>query len=71
MKTSRTYIEAVIAGEAVLNDIDDYCARWHASNGSETRSLSEFLGMTHEEYGRWMKDGSDETLQSIIDAHRK
>jgi hypothetical protein len=35
--------------------IDDLVDEWHASGPEEIRSLAEFLGMTEEEYKRWVE----------------
>jgi hypothetical protein len=35
--------------------LDDLIEEWHNSGPEETRPLHEFLGMTWEEYGCWVK----------------
>ncbi len=49
----QTFVEAVLAGDAMLGDIDDFIDAWHAS--PEDVGLAEFLGMTEEEYARWVE----------------
>lgn len=39
--------------------LDDLIEEWHNSGPEETRPLHEFLGMTWEEYGLWVKNSRD------------
>jgi hypothetical protein len=50
-------------GEVTAEQIDDFIGRWHDAPDTEHRSLSEYLGMTEEEYGLWVMD--PETLPSL------
>ena len=50
------YMNDVLNGEAMLDDVDAYVAFWHEH--SMVQSLQEFLGFTDEEYDCWMKDGN-------------
>ena len=61
-----SFIEKCLAHEAVPEDIDDFIDQWHAHPGP--RSLHEFLGMTRDEYARWIADAS--TLQAIINSYK-
>jgi hypothetical protein len=61
------FIQACIAGDAQLEDIDDFVDQWHGSKVDG--ELHEFLGMTTAEYGLWMVDAS--VLQTIVDARRR
>ena len=49
----QSFIDAVLAGDAVPADIDDFIDAWHAS--LEDIGLAEFLGMTDEEYALWVE----------------
>lgn len=51
------------------NDIDDEVEEWHsrADSWDAKPSLHEHLGMTAEQYGRWVKDPS--TLDAIAAEH--
>ena len=60
------FIEAVIAGQAHVDDIDDYVDEWH--NSATTLKLHEWLGMSRDEYGTWVDDPS--RLRSIVDHYR-
>lgn len=60
------YIEKCLAGEAFIDEIDDYIDTWHESGG--TLKLNEFLGMTNEEYKYFVMD--EDVLPFIIKSHR-
>lgn len=64
MSNIRTFIDMAVAGRNP--DIDDFVEQWHANNIPGT--LSEYLGMTDDEYFRWIKD--PECLQEIINGYR-
>lgn len=49
-----TFIDDVLAGRAKLDAVDDHIDRWH--NGEDERSLSQFLGLSTEEYAAWIAD---------------
>jgi len=61
-----SFIDACLAGDALLNDIEDYIEYWH-ENESDLE-LNEFLGMTSYEYANWLKTGDDMVLRDIIEA---
>ena len=66
-----TYMDLLLKGKVLQEDIDDFVARWHdAPEGSEaaSRSLVEFLGMTWDEYRLWVE--RPESLRFIAAAHR-
>jgi hypothetical protein len=50
-----TFVELYILGRVELEDIDRFIEVWH-SNRYETRSLHEFLGLTADEYAKWVED---------------
>lgn len=60
-----SFIQKCLTGEALFDDIDDYIDIWHDSQGDEP--IYEFLGMTQEEYARWVKN--PDCLSQIIIAH--
>lgn len=47
-----TFLEQARAGEVAVSDVDDFVGRWHDGEGAGT--LREFLGLSTEEYGRWL-----------------
>lgn len=49
-----TFLERCLAGEAFLDEIDEYVDHWHDGGGFGT-SLPQFLGMTFEEYALWVE----------------
>ena len=63
MSNELTFIEGVLSGDYLINEIDDFVDEWHDSDGD--KSLSEFLGMTEEEYKLWVTKG-DSSLKAII-----
>jgi hypothetical protein len=66
-----TYMDLLLAGEVLLQDIDDFIDDWHdAPDGSwaASQSLEEFLGMTPDEYTLWVE--RPESLRFIAAAHK-
>lgn len=57
-----SFIEKVLAGDALDTEIDDYVEQWHQNGGD--LSLAEFLGLTDEEYALWVEQ--PESLRSIL-----
>ena len=64
----RTFFDLFIDGQAIAEDADDFIDAWHDSGDEEELPLTEFLGMTEEEYDVWMMDGR--TLPEIAAARR-
>ena len=60
------FIDDVIDGKTKLDEIDDYVEKWH--NSDSHCSVSEYLGMTEEEYFLWTEDNSN--LKYIVLAHK-
>lgn len=50
------YINDVLNGEAILDDIDEYVSFWHERKIELT--LQQFLGFTDYEYGCWLERGN-------------
>ena len=46
-------MDLCLSGEAKLSEIDDYVKMWH--EGSDSRTLDEFLGFTKDEYNLWVQ----------------
>jgi hypothetical protein len=59
----RRFFDLYSRDEVTAEQIDDFVGRWHDAADGEGRSLSEYLGMTEEEYGVWLMD--PETLPVI------
>lgn len=55
---SDLFFEKYCNYEVIEDDIDDYISDWHDSGPEETRELHEYLGMTWQEYGEWLRDES-------------
>lgn len=64
----KTFVEAYLAGEASIGDIDNWVDYWHTHETGH--ALHEFLGMTHDEYEQWLKSGENAVLQSILEARK-
>ncbi len=60
------FVQDYIDGKCQLDDIDDYVDKWHQYDNSIPLYL--YLGMTHQEYGEWVKDPT--MLVRIINTHR-
>ena len=57
-------MELLLEGKVGFDDIDDWVDTWHEAKG-ETCDLSEFLGLTTEEYARWV--AFPKALEAIVD----
>jgi hypothetical protein len=64
MSSPETFIDLVLHGDVVMDEIDDFVEAWHRSDSDET--LHEFLGMTSEEYDLWVE--KPESLPLILAA---
>ncbi len=63
------FIELCVKGLAEPGDVDVYVDRWHQGYDGRNKSLSNYLGMTEEEYSQWILN--DRVLPKIIDDHRR
>jgi len=64
---SRTFVDACLQGTALLEDVDDWVARWHAGEGPDA-SLDAYLGFSVDEGALWAE--RPESLRFLIAAHR-
>src|SRR5690348_2397155 len=53
MSERPTFVSRALAGEAFLDEIDDYVDAWHESKSAE--DLAEYLGLSEEEYALWVE----------------
>jgi hypothetical protein len=53
MSKRPTFIDQCLAGEVLLEEIDDFVDRWHAN--PEGTELYDYLGMTENEYSLWLR----------------
>jgi hypothetical protein len=51
---AQTFIERYLAGDAHPQEIDDYVDAWHST--PQVLELHQFLGMSKEEYARWLRN---------------
>ncbi|GAB3460061.1 hypothetical protein GCM10027321_19060 [Massilia terrae] len=63
----RSFISLCVAGLAKPDEIDDYVERWHAGQAGKGQELSEYLGMSQQEYSDWVLNSG--ALLQIISAH--
>ena len=47
------FISSCLAGEAFMDEIDDFIEQWHSGLAGKNQELHEFLGMSWEEYSLW------------------
>ena len=67
MSEPQDFLSRVMAGTALLDEIDDFIDMWH--DGDSTKELHEFLGMRHDEYSLWL--GNPDMLAVICTARRQ
>lgn len=63
---SKTFIDLCLSDEVFMNEIDNFVDAWH--DGASKASLRKCLGMSEQEYARWIVDPGE--LSRII-ASRK
>ncbi len=63
--SEHNFIKSCQRGEVLPDDIDDCIDDWH--DHDYAMELHEFLGMSWEEYRRWVANPN--TLFQIIEAH--
>lgn len=62
-----TYIDAVLAGTAKPDEVDDWVDRWHETDHATVSRLDDYLGLTGIEGGYW---GRTADIASIIAIRR-
>ena len=60
------FIQKCLSRETAPEEIDDFIDQWHANPGRQ--SLHEFLGMSRDEYARWLADAA--SLPAIINSRK-
>jgi hypothetical protein len=63
----KNFFDLYLAGRASADDINESIDAWHA--GSVSQHIYQFLGMTKEEYSRWLSD--PEILPEIASARKQ
>lgn len=69
MSKELSYLEGLIKGEYLVDEIDDFVDQWNDSDDN-VQSLREYLGMTELEYNFWVTKG-DNSLKIIIAAREQ
>ncbi len=67
-----TFVDLYADGSVTADDIDDFVDRWHEETPTVDGRLvpmSEFLGMTRDEYEAWVRDAS--MLPHIVRARQE
>jgi hypothetical protein len=65
---SPTFFDLYSEERATADQADDFVGAWHESGNEETRSLSEYLGMSDQEYDVWLM--TPRALPVIVAARR-
>lgn len=61
MSSATTFIDACFAGQALLDDVDDWVDAWHDAGGrprGTAESLKSYLGFNDFEYSLWAEKPS-------------
>jgi len=61
-----TFVDLCLAGKVQPADIDDFVEAWH--EGASRKDVWDFLGLTREEYGRWVEEPA--AITDIVDQRR-
>jgi hypothetical protein len=63
-----TFMDALLAGEALPNDVDDWIDAWHDDTTDQLGELHEYLGMSWQEYQLFVE--RPESLRFTLAARR-
>lgn len=66
-KGAENFVELCLAGNALLEEVDDFVDQWHEGSGDV--SLRDFLGLSEAEYSLWMND--PDVLPYVIISRRQ
>ena len=69
MAELKGFIQLCVEGKAKPENINEWIDKWHEPLVAIPLSLHTYLGMTWEEYSRWVADAS--ILPAIIEAHKE
>ena len=61
------FIDLCLKGVAYPSQIEAYIEQWH--NSDSTEEVDAYLGMTWDEYARYLRD--DEAIYQIVEEHRQ
>jgi hypothetical protein len=53
-KKQQRFLDRYLEGQVSAENINESIDAWHAGSGREP--IFDFLGMTEEEYSRWLRD---------------
>lgn len=71
MSRCRNFLDACLAGDAIVSDVDDWVERWHSQGGApdgHSQSLGQFLGLDGDEYALWVE--RPESLRFVLAARK-
>jgi hypothetical protein len=68
-ESRQTFVDACLAGNALLDEIDDWVDQWHDLGDDDPRSLNEYLGFSSPEGELWVRDAF--AVRYIIAARRR
>ena len=66
MSSEPTFLELLLRGKVAADEIDDFIDRWHEAPAGQ--ELPEYLGMTEQEYARWVR--RPDSLAEIVKSRR-
>ena len=66
MSDRQNFIGLCLEGKVSCDEIDDYIDQWHEA--PEGRELHDYLGLTKQEYGPWLR--RPDALPDILGARR-
>jgi len=63
---SGAFVDLCLGGKVRPTNIDEFVEAWHL--GGSKKSIWDFLGLTPEEYTRWVEQ--PESINAVIEARR-
>jgi hypothetical protein len=68
MSKKHTFVDAVLAGTATTEQVEDWVDQWHTTDTGDIE-LHAFLGLKESEMEAWLREIT--TLDEIIASRRK
>lgn len=66
-----TFKENFLFGRCTLDDMDKYIEQWHLQQEGNDEELSEYLGLTHEEYAVYLQMDVSVKFEELMESQRR
>lgn len=66
-----TFKESFLFGRCTLDDMDKYIEQWHQMKEGSGEELSDYLGLTHEEYAIYLQMDVSVKFEELMESQRR